>query len=73
VGQHGSQTWANMGLKESEHIGRIVVHPEDSEVVFVAAQGPLWRSGGDRGLYKTTDGGATSTPPPTSAGDTSGR
>jgi len=55
----GGQTWTNMGLKESEHIGRIVVHPEDSDTVFVAAQGPLWRSGGDRGLYKTTDGGAT--------------
>ena len=55
----GGQSWSNMGLKESEHIGNIVVHPEDSDVVFVAAQGPLWRSGGDRGLYKTTDGGAT--------------
>jgi photosystem II stability/assembly factor-like uncharacterized protein len=55
----GGQSWSNMGLKESEHIGRIVVHPGDSNVVFVAAQGPLWRSGGDRGLYKTTDGGAT--------------
>ncbi len=55
----GGQTWSNMGLKESEHIGNIVVHPEDSDVVFVASQGPLWRTGGDRGLYKTTDGGAT--------------
>jgi photosystem II stability/assembly factor-like uncharacterized protein len=55
----GGQTWSNMGLKESEHIGRIVVHPEDSDVVYVAVMGPLWRSGGDRGLYKTTDGGAT--------------
>ncbi len=55
----GGQTWSNMGLKDSEHIGRIVVHPEDSDVVYVAAMGPLWRSGGDRGLYKTTDGGAT--------------
>ena len=55
----GGQTWSNMGLKESEHIGRIVVHPDDSDVVYVAAMGPLWRSGGDRGLYKTTDGGAT--------------
>ena len=55
----GGQTWSNMGLKESEHIGSIVVDPRDSNTVFVAAQGPLWRSGGDRGLYKTTDGGAT--------------
>jgi photosystem II stability/assembly factor-like uncharacterized protein len=55
----GGKSWTNMGLKESEHIGRIVVHPEDSDVVYVAAMGPLWRSGGERGLYKTTDGGAT--------------
>ncbi|MGB3564310.1 MAG: glycosyl hydrolase [Thermoanaerobaculia bacterium] len=55
----GGQTWSNMGLKESEHIGRIEVDPRDSDVVYVAAMGPLWRSGGDRGLYKTTDGGET--------------
>ncbi|MDX2246535.1 MAG: glycosyl hydrolase [Bacteroidia bacterium] len=53
----GGKSWKNMGLKESEHIGRIVVDPRNSDVVFVAAHGPLWRSGGDRGLYKTTDGG----------------
>ena len=51
------QTWTNMGLGESEHIGMIRVHPEDSDTVYVAAQGPLWSGGGDRGLYKTTDGG----------------
>ena len=55
----GGTTWKHMGLKESEHIGRIVVDPRDSNVVWVAAQGPLWREGGDRGLYKTTDGGET--------------
>jgi photosystem II stability/assembly factor-like uncharacterized protein len=55
----GGQTWTNVGLPESEHIGRIAIDPRDSDVVYVAAQGPLWRSGGDRGLYKTTDGGAT--------------
>ncbi len=55
----GGQSWTNMGLEESEHIGRIVVDSRDSDVVWVAAMGPLWRSGGDRGLYKTTDGGAT--------------
>ncbi len=49
--------WENMGLKDSEHIGMIVVDPHDSNIVYVAAQGPLWRPGGDRGLYKTTDGG----------------
>ncbi len=55
----GGKNWDNMGLKESEHIGMILIDPRDSDTVYVAAQGPLWRSGGDRGLYKTTDGGAT--------------
>ncbi len=53
------RTWRNMGLKASEHIGRIVIDPRDSNVVFAAAYGPLWTSGGDRGLYKTVDGGKT--------------
>ncbi len=52
-------SFEHMGLDESEHIGKIVLDPRDSDTVFVAAQGPLWRAGGDRGLYKTTDGGAT--------------
>ncbi|MGQ0639813.1 MAG: WD40/YVTN/BNR-like repeat-containing protein, partial [Gemmatimonadaceae bacterium] len=55
----GGHSWKNVGLKNSEHIGRIVVHPKNSDVVYVAAQGPLWSAGGDRGLYKTTDGGKT--------------
>ena len=55
----GGETWKNMGLKTSEHISRILVDPRDSNVVFVAAQGPLWGPGGDRGLYKTKDGGRT--------------
>ena len=55
----GGKSWENLGLKESEHIGKIVIDPRDSNVVYVAAQGPLWRSGGDRGLYKTMDGGKT--------------
>ena len=55
----GGQSWERMGLEESEHIGGIVVDPRDSNIVFVAAQGPLWNSGGQRGLYKTVDGGAT--------------
>ena len=55
----GGKSWKNMGLKASEHIGKILVHPKDSNIVFVAAQGPLWSAGGDRGLYKTTDGGKT--------------
>jgi photosystem II stability/assembly factor-like uncharacterized protein len=53
----GGKSWRNVGLKASEHIGRIVIDPHDSDVVWVAAQGPLWGPGGDRGLYKTTDGG----------------
>ena len=48
-----------MGLKTSEHIGKIVIDPRDSNTVFVAAQGPLWSPGGERGLYKTTDSGKT--------------
>jgi len=55
----GGQSWDHMGLKNSEHIGKIVVHPTDSDVVYVAAQGPLWSAGGERGVYKTTDGGET--------------
>ncbi len=55
----GGKSFENMGLKESEHIGMILVDPRDSRVVFVAAQGPLWRSGGDRGLYRSRDGGET--------------
>ena len=57
--EDGGHSWKNVGLKESEHIGRIVIDPENSDVVYVAAQGPLWSAGGDRGLYKTTDGGKT--------------
>ncbi len=53
----GGATWKNVGLEKSEHIGQIVIDPRDSNVVYVASQGPLWNSGGDRGLYKTTDGG----------------
>jgi photosystem II stability/assembly factor-like uncharacterized protein len=53
----GGKSFRNVGLRESEHIGMIAVDPRDSNTVYVAAQGPLWRGGGDRGLYKTTDGG----------------
>ncbi len=53
----GGQNWENLGLKKSEHISRIIVHPENPDIVWVAAQGPLWTKGGERGLYKTTDGG----------------
>ncbi|HNP97051.1 MAG TPA: glycosyl hydrolase, partial [Cyclobacteriaceae bacterium] len=53
------QTWQRMGLEKSEHIGKILIDPRNSNVVLVAAEGPLWSAGGDRGLYKTTDGGKT--------------
>src|SRR5687767_2712222 len=53
------KTWKRVGLEKSEHIGKILVDPRNSSVVYVASQGPLFASGGDRGLYKTTDGGAT--------------
>jgi len=55
----GGTTWTNMGLENSEHISTMIVHPENSDVVWVSAQGPLWTPGGERGLYKTTDGGET--------------
>lgn len=55
----GGQSWENKGLTASEHISKIIVHPDNSNVVWVAAQGPLWSKGGQRGLYKTTDGGKT--------------
>ncbi|MFL5339209.1 MAG: VPS10 domain-containing protein [Gemmataceae bacterium] len=55
----GGRTWQNVGLKASEHIAKILIDPRDSDIVYVAAQGPLWGPGGDRGLYKTTDGGKT--------------
>jgi photosystem II stability/assembly factor-like uncharacterized protein len=58
----GGTSWENVGLKDSEHIAKILVDPRDSDVVYVAAQGPLWRSGGDRGLFKTIDGGKTWAP-----------
>ena len=53
------KTWKRMGLEHSEHIQNIVIDPRNSNVVYVTAIGPLWTSGGDRGLYKTTNGGAT--------------
>ena len=55
----GGDNWTNMGLHESERIGKIVVDPGDSNVVYVCALGKLWSDGDERGLYKTTDGGKT--------------
>jgi photosystem II stability/assembly factor-like uncharacterized protein len=57
--EDGGKTWKNMGLRTSEHIGMIAIDRRNSDIVYVAAYGPLWRAGGERGLYKTTDGGKT--------------
>ncbi len=53
----GGASWKHMGLRESEHISKIVVHPHDPDIIWVAAQGPLWSSGGERGVYMSEDGG----------------
>jgi photosystem II stability/assembly factor-like uncharacterized protein len=53
----GGKTWKNKGLKDSERVSDIIIHPTDPNTVWVAVQGPLWTSGGERGLFKTTDGG----------------
>ena len=53
----GGKTFKNMGLKNSGHISQILIDPRNSQVIYVAAQGPLWSDGGDRGLYKSIDGG----------------
>ncbi|MCC7126799.1 MAG: glycosyl hydrolase [Acidobacteria bacterium] len=55
----GGRSWKNMGLRDSRQIPRIVIDPGDFNVVHVAAVGDLWRAGGERGVYKTTDGGLT--------------
>jgi len=55
----GGAGWENVGLEDSQHISKILIDPRDSDVVHVASQGPLWSPGGDRGLYRTADGGAT--------------
>ena len=59
LSEDGGSSWKNMGLTKSEHISEIIVHPENSEIIWVAAQGPLWSSGGERGLYKSIDAGKT--------------
>ncbi len=55
----GGRSFERMGLSSSEHISKIVVDPRDSNVVYAASEGPLWSAGGERGVFKTTDGGAT--------------
>ncbi|MEO1323370.1 MAG: glycosyl hydrolase [Pseudomonadota bacterium] len=55
----GGATWEKKGLEASEHISKIIVHPDDSDTLWVASQGPLWSAGGERGIFKSTDGGET--------------
>jgi photosystem II stability/assembly factor-like uncharacterized protein len=55
----GGKTWQHLGLAGTHHIGRIIIHPHNDEVVWVAAVGPLYSNSPDRGVYKTTDGGKT--------------
>ena len=55
--EDGGNSWKNMGLKKSEHLSKIIVHPNNSDIIWVASQGPLWSKGGERGVYKSIDGG----------------
>ena len=57
--EDGAKSWKNMGLSNSEHIGGIAIDPHNSNIVYAAAYGPFHNSGGDRGIYKTNDGGKT--------------
>jgi photosystem II stability/assembly factor-like uncharacterized protein len=57
LSEDGGNNWKNMGLKDSQHLSKIIVHPSDSNLIWVASQGPLWNKGGERGLYKSMDGG----------------
>ncbi|MCP5051938.1 MAG: glycosyl hydrolase [bacterium] len=54
---NGGKTWINMGLKKTERISKILVNPLDNNIIYLASEGPLWTSGGERGIYKSTDGG----------------
>ena len=55
----GGQSWRNIGLPESHHIGRIVVHPTNANIVYVAALGHLYSENQERGLYRSTNGGGS--------------
>ncbi len=55
----GGKTFLHMGLKDSEHISKIIIHPANSQIIWVAAQGPLWSKGGERGIFMSSDGGVT--------------
>jgi photosystem II stability/assembly factor-like uncharacterized protein len=55
----GGRTFTNVGLRDTHHISEVITHPTDPDVVFVASQGHLWGHTGEKGIYKTTDGGRT--------------
>ncbi|MGH9346803.1 MAG: VPS10 domain-containing protein [Vicinamibacterales bacterium] len=55
----GGKTWQHMGLEKTQHVGRVLIHPRDPNIVYIAAMGALWASNEERGVYKTTDGGKT--------------
>lgn len=55
----GGRSWAHMGLRDTQHIGRVIIDPVDSDTVYVAALGRLWGPNAERGVFKTTDGGRT--------------
>ncbi len=57
--RNGGRTWENVGLEASEHIGKILIRPDDSNTILVSSEGPLWSSGGERGVFMTRDGGET--------------
>ena len=57
LSENGGEKWKYMGLKSSEHISKIIISPNDPNLIFVASQGPLWSSGGERGLFRSIDGG----------------
>lgn len=57
--EDGGSSWKNMGLSKSEHIADIIVHPTNSNIIYVGAYGPVWSEGGERGVYKSIDGGKT--------------
>lgn len=59
VSHDNGETWKNMGLQKSEHIAKVIVHPENPDIIWVAAEGPLWSKGGERGVFKSNDGGNT--------------
>ena len=59
MSKDGGENWQQMGLQKTEHISKVIIHPGNSNIIYVAAPGPLWSDGPDRGIYKTTDGGKT--------------